>query len=168
MDSFAMPLIRPATSADTAMLSAFACKVFVENFGMLYDEADMNEHLQKTCSSDYFQSRLGTDHILLAVADDTIIGYAKLGEVGLPGEYESGAKEIHRFYIDAAFHGTGISHALMKEVLAALVSAPAIYLGVWEHNHRAQRFYKSYGFTEIGEYPYHVGKTTDRELIFKR
>ena len=56
-----------------------------------------------------------------------------------------------------------LSHPLMN-------CAENIYLGVWEHNLGAQRFYKSYGFNEVGEYLFEVesGTPADRELIMLR
>jgi ribosomal protein S18 acetylase RimI-like enzyme len=45
--------------------------------------------------------------------------------------------------------------------------ASAIYLSVWEENHRAQRFYRRHGFAHHGEWKFMVGKTADRDFIWR-
>lgn len=41
-------------------------------------------------------------------------------------------------------------------------------MGVWSGNHKAQRFYRAYGFDKVGEYGFPVGAWTDHEFIFRR
>lgn len=40
-----------------------------------------------------------------------------------------------------------------------------LYVGVWSQNLGAQRFYRRYGFHQVGEYGFRVGETVDREFI---
>ncbi|KAI9359921.1 acyl-CoA N-acyltransferase [Zopfochytrium polystomum] len=85
--------------------------------------------------------------------------------------------EVKRLYVDQAFHGSGAGRALMdclmrevKEACAAAKQAgmgtPTVWLGVWEGNARAQRFYEKYGFREDGEHVFMVGEVRDRDLLF--
>jgi len=45
--------------------------------------------------------------------------------------------------------------------------ATALYLGVWENNARAQRFYRRFGFEHVGEHAFMVGGTRDRDYIWR-
>ena len=42
-----------------------------------------------------------------------------------------------------------------------------LWLGVWEHNPRAQAFYRKQGFVDVGSTTFHVGtdRQTDRVLV---
>ena len=43
-----------------------------------------------------------------------------------------------------------------------------LWVGVWEENFGAQRFYARYGCRKVGEYDFIVGDTHDREFILRR
>ncbi len=43
-----------------------------------------------------------------------------------------------------------------------------IWLGVWEHNPRAQAFYKRHGFKVVGEHHFQTGDVTDTDLIMEK
>lgn len=163
-------VIRTATTEDAAAIGDFAARVFTENFGHLYQPEDLAAHLVNTCSAAYFEDSMVHDIILLACDGTRIAGYSKIGAVALPlQDAAEQAGEIHRLYIDAPYQGQGLGHQLMQAVLAQpFLRHSAIYLGVWEHNHRAQAMYRRYGFIPVGEYPYYVGQHADREIIMKR
>ncbi len=161
--------IEKAQPKHLPQLAVFAAENFSKNFGHLYKPEALAEHLLKTCSIAFFDKSLaGGEHISVALDGDIIVGYVKAGYLGLPvGTPELGSKELQRLYVGEAYQGKKIAHPLMKTALAALGPCP-IYVGVWENNHRAQRFYAKYGFAPFSEYLYIVGDTADRELILRR
>jgi diamine N-acetyltransferase len=67
--------------------------------------------------------------------------------------------ELVRFYLIQSAIGSGAAAHLMRATLemARLLAHDTIYLGVWEHNHRAKKFYLKWGFTHIGEHVFPVG-----------
>jgi ribosomal protein S18 acetylase RimI-like enzyme len=157
-----------ASIDDVQALSALARQTFIETFGYLYTAENLYQHLDKTCSTDFFMSSLKQDHIITARDGDLIIGYAKFGGLGLPvNNPQRDATEIHRLYVTQPYQARGVGAALMEEVMRhdRIQSSPAIYLGVWENNIKAQRFYSRYGFSAVGEYMYPVGTQLDREII---
>ena len=163
-------VIRAATEADAQKLSSFAADAFSRTFGHLYDPAELQKHLHETRSAQAFRRYLNQDEILLAVNGAELVGYIKYGPVSLPIECEATAIEIHHLYVSHTAQGRGIGRTIMDAVLAkpSLLSAAAIYLGVWENNLRARAFYESYGFEKVGEYTYYVGHHADREHILRR
>ena len=46
--------------------------------------------------------------------------------------------------------------------------AKAIWLGVWERNPRAIRFYAKYGFTPVGEQPFVLGTDPQHDQVMVR
>lgn len=163
--------IRSAEKNDIQALSALAISTFTDSFGSIYSAQDVSFHLEKTCSPSYFSQAIEKDYILVMEENGQLIGYLKYGAVGLPLKNIADSDiELHRIYVDASYHGKGVGRELMQAFLSKpeAQSAPHIYLGVWEKNTRAQRFYQHYGFEVVGGYDYYVGRHIDREWIMVR
>ena len=52
--------------------------------------------------------------------------------------------------------------------LAHLKGARTMWLGVWERNERAIAFYLKWGFREVGDHRFLVGRDDMRDLILER
>ncbi|MBV9496282.1 MAG: GNAT family N-acetyltransferase [Acidobacteria bacterium] len=80
--------------------------------------------------------------------------------------------ELARFYVDRGFHGRGIAQQLMEAVRNAArnLGGETLWLGVWEHNPRAIRFYEKCGFEDVGSHGFFVGSDlqTDRVMVDRR
>ena len=49
-------------------------------------------------------------------------------------------------------------HLIMKAIeLAEEAEKETVWLGVWEHNHPAQKFYQSLGFVKTDEHDFYMG-----------
>ena len=112
-------------------------------------------------------TRSGRTIATLVVEDgDALIGFAQLR--GSAAEY--GDVELARFYVDRTQHGRGVAQALMNAVMDAAreLGGASLWLGVWEHNPRAIRFYEKCGFRDIGSQPFLLGNDlqTDRVMTF--
>jgi len=79
------------------------------------------------------------------------------------------AIELRRFYIEGRWHGRGLAPALMEHVLRAAVArgAAVLWLGVWERNARAIRFYRKCRFLDVGSQVFVLGADpqTDRVML---
>ena len=163
--------IMPATPDDAEAISRVAVQGFTDTFGHLYTTENLQYHLEKSCSPAYFSQAIAEgDCILLARVKGQMAGYIKAGKLELPVEHAGRAYELHRLYVLEAYQGQAVGKALMDAMLLypPFKNAEALYLGVWENNHKAQMFYARYGFAPVGEYTYYVGSHADRELILKR
>ena len=163
---------RDAASTDAAALAAFARDSFVDTFGHLYPPEDLASFIAEKYDAEVVRAEItgGETHWRLALQDDAIVGYSKIGgEFDLAIAHEPGAIELHRLYVHVRVKGTGVAQNLMDEAMdwARTQGAPALYLSVWENNHRAQSFYKSYGFEHVGEHGFMVGRQRDRDFIWR-
>lgn len=163
---------RDAGPDDADLLAAFWRERFSETFGATYDPADLAAYLAATYSpaqqwAELLNPALATR--LAIGADGGLLGALLMGPLALPVSAPPGALELKRLYVVEAAKGAGIAARLMDWALthAKACAARAIYLGVWRHNERAQRFYSRYGFVKIGEYQFPVGKTIDEEDILR-
>jgi ribosomal protein S18 acetylase RimI-like enzyme len=164
-------LYRDATTDDAEALAAFARASFIDTFGHLYPPQDLADFLAASHTPALYvgYARDPSLHLRVATQGGAIVGYSKTGDVELEVEDATQSRELHRLYVDASVKGAGVAKTLMDELLAwtRAQGAAALYLGVWENNHRAQAFYKRYGFEHIGEHDFMVGQTRDRDFIWR-
>lgn len=162
---------RDATPDDAGALAAFARASFIDTFGHLYPPQDLTDFLEASHTPALYAgyARDPSLHLRVATQNGEIVGYSKTGAVELHVDDAARCRELHRLYVDVSVKGAGVAKALMDELLAWSrgEGAAALYLGVWENNHRAQAFYKRYGFAHIGEHDFMVGHTRDRDFIWR-
>lgn len=108
---------------------------------------------------------------LIAEVAGAPAGYAKLQE-GAPPECISDpqAIELSRLYVEPQHLGSGVGPALMQGCLAEARQRGhrTVYLGVWEHNHRAQAFYRKWGFEKVGEHIFMMGNEAQTDWWMER
>ena len=146
-------------------------ETFVGEFGIAYVPAELDVFLNDKHGPAAMARYLADPTVAIWVCeiDGRLAGYALCGKMSLPHpEAQPHDGELHRLYVDKAFHGQGAAAALMDAAMAWMADRPAQWLGVWFGNIRAQKFYARYGFEKAGEYDYIVGSTTDHEFIFRR
>ena len=161
---------RDARAEDAGAIAEFAARTFVDTFGHLYPREDLSSFLAAKFGA-LIQAREIADpgvRYRLAFGDGAIVGYCMMGDVDMEVDAANGL-ELHRLYVDKHMKGSGVAQTLMDDCLAWARSRGArrLYLSVWEHNHRAQAFYKSYGFEHVGEHKFMVGATADRDFIWR-
>jgi ribosomal protein S18 acetylase RimI-like enzyme len=153
--------IRHATPSDAAALAEIAARTFRDAFAAQNRAEDMDEYVGKTYGEAQQRRELEDpkNAALVVDRDGVLIGFAQLRRDG-------DSVEIARFYVDRTHHGAGIAQDLMKRVIdtARELGAQTLWLGVWEHNPRAIRFYEKCGFVDIGSHPFLIGSDlqTDR------
>lgn len=167
------PVIRRAGSADAQTVSAIGVETFIETFGHLYPQSDLQTYLREAYNLERTRADLAdpAKATWLVEKDGQTVGYALAGPCGLPhGEVTAACGELKRIYLLKAHQSGGLGARLFAEVMAWLqAQGPrTVWLGVWSENHGAQRFYERHGFAKAGEYEFHVGSTVDLEYIYKR
>lgn len=172
--------IRPAAPADAARLSAFAARAFAETFGADNTPEDMALYLAETFAPERQAREIAEAEGLVLLAEvpgegargaSELAGYAHLVEGPAPAAVASPAPiELSRLYVAPAWHGRGVAAALMDAALAAARArgARTLWLGVWERNPRAARFYEKYGFRRVGEHAFVLGRDVQTDWIMAR
>lgn len=164
--------IRPATLHDAAALSALGERTFREAFSDSNTASDMDAYCAAAFSAD-IQARELQDlatTTLVVEHGHHLIAYAQLVNKGHDAVVAERPVELKRFYVDKAFHGTALAPELMRasEEQAKAIGADVVWLGVWERNPRAIRFYQKNGFDQVGEHIFTVGADPQRDLVMSR
>jgi ribosomal protein S18 acetylase RimI-like enzyme len=78
--------------------------------------------------------------------------------------------EIQRLYVHMAHQGKGVADQLMRHALAEAkrLGKEWIWLGVWEKNSRAQRFYERWGFEKFSEHVFWMGDDPQTDWLLKK
>ena len=166
-------LIRTAVPADARVLADLARRTFLEAFGPLYDPADMAAFLEGAYGEARQRAELEDPRwvTLLAERDGEPLGFAQLilGREAPDGPCP-GPVELNRIYLLRAAQGAGLGDALMAAVVAAAREGGGrnLWLGVWEHNAKAQAFYRRWGFVRTGEHVFRIGRQVDTDHILVR
>jgi len=167
------PAIRRAHAGDAAPLAALAERTFRATFAPHNTDANMALHCARTYGAAIQAAEIADPARATVVADDggTLVGYAQLrhGSATACLVAERPA-EIQRIYVDAAWQGRGLAQALMDAMLAQARErgADRVWLGVWEHNPRARRFYAKCGFALAGDHAFVLGDEVQRDLVMMR
>ena len=167
-------MIRPAAPDDAEALAEFAERTFRVAFEADNRPDDMDAYCAVAFAPDMMRGHLSHPSVttLVMVTEQGIIAaYAQLRPEG-PGH---GADlpapiELWRFYVDKVHHGRGIAHQLMHAVLDAAQQrgAGTLWLGVWEHNTRAQAFYGKFGFVGVGSHRFVLGTDVQTDRLMAR
>jgi GNAT superfamily N-acetyltransferase len=165
--------IRAATLADASPLAALAEATFRAAFSASNSAADMDAYCASAFGGHIQTHELADADTTTLVAEngEGFIAYAQLVVRRAPVAVDAKRPiELKRFYVAAPFQGSHLAPALMDRVVevAATGGCDLLWLGVWEHNPRAARFYSKCGFHEAGEQVFFVGADRQRDLIMLR
>ena len=170
-------MIRPATREDLPVLQALSVDTFCETFGHLYDPDDLRAYLGEAYSEAAFTALLDDPaHRFLLGEEEidgatTVVGYVLAGPCDLEHEQvRPGDGEVKRLYLRRTHQGGGRGSALMTAAMQWLLAQGprVLWLGVWENNFGAQRFYQRFGFEEVGDHVFLIGGHEDRDLVYRR
>ena len=166
--------VRPGRPSDAAPLSAFAARIFHESFAAENNPDDMAAYMAIAFSPAQQERELAdpANSYLIAESDGVMVGYTliKPGDDAPECVTVRPSAEITRFYVDRPWHGAGVARLLMDAAVedARRRGARGIWLGVWEHNVRAVRFYAKSGFRDVGSHVFVLGSDIQSDRIMWR
>lgn len=164
------PVLRDATLTDAPLLVKIGTETFTDTFGHLYHPDDLAAFIGRFTVAAWEEELSNPRyHVVLAMAGDEAVGYAKLGPPSLPFEPTGVAIELRQFYLRKEVQGTGLAATLMEHMLAKAraTGADELFLSVFVDNHRARRFYERYGFERVGTYDFMVGNHRDEDDVMR-
>jgi len=167
--------IRRGIVEDAETLAPLAVKIFNDAFAgnPLNKPEDMHAYIAESLSPEQFKKELADAETIFFIAEigGAMIGYAKLHEHSTEDcVSDENPIELQRLYVDQSFHGKGIAGKLMNECFdaAARKNYRTMWLGVWEHNYRAQKFYEKLGFARVGEHIFQLGSDAQIDWVMER
>ncbi|MCJ8209547.1 GNAT family N-acetyltransferase [Mucilaginibacter sp. RS28] len=166
-------LIRRATAEDVDVLLSFSKDVFFTAFAHQNTAEDMALYAAKTFNRDGLLAELSNNHsqFYFAYYKNALAGYLKLNFNFAQTEFrEDTGMEVERLYVHSNFQNLKIGQALFNLAIdtGRRLKKAYIWLGVWERNVNAIRFYERNGFTKIGEHDFMLGNDRQTDWLMKK
>lgn len=164
--------IRKINIDDLEALRNLSNQTFKETFEEVNTEEDMQKYLDENLSIEKLKTELENPNSEFYIAEnnDEILGYLKLNFKDAQTEkLEENHFEIERIYVLKAFLGQKIGQILFDKAIeiGREKNLEYVWLGVWEENHRAIRFYEKNGFEIFGKHDFVLGKDVQTDLLMK-
>jgi ribosomal protein S18 acetylase RimI-like enzyme len=180
-------IVRRGQAEDAALLAELGARTFSETFAADNTAADMAAYLAAAFSPAQQAAELADPASVFFIAervfqnDESLVhsgdvnkvalGYAVLRAGDVPPEV-TGDKpiELVRLYVSRESLGSGVGAALLQASIdeAKQKGYETLWLGVWEHNHRAQAFYRKWNFHAVGTHVFQLGEDPQTDILMQR
>lgn len=166
-------ILRRVQQHELFALQDIARKTFFESFSAFNTKEDMQCYLDETLSLKKLEAEFRNEHsrFYFALHGGTIAAYLKLNFAEAQNEmHNENAIEIERIYVLEEFQRNKIGQALLDMTLqiAKAENKDVLWLGVWEKNTKAIRFYLKNGFTAFGSHVFILGSDAQNDILMKR
>lgn len=164
--------ITPVLKTDLPTLLQLSKSTFIAAFAAENSTEDMDLYLAKKMNLPQLTAEFETSgsRFFFAWFDNNIVGYLKLN-TGLAQNETllEKALEIERIYIIAGHQGKKFGQQLLDYAigLAKADKLTYVWLGVWEHNIHAMRFYTRNGFRQFAQHDFMLGNDQQTDVLMK-
>lgn len=165
--------IRQCGTGDAAMLCDLCERTFRSAFAAQNSADDMDAYVSENFTIERVAEELGTEGSIFftAFAGEEPAAWLKLnfGSAQTEPDYPDSV-EVQRIYVLEKFQRCGIGRTLMElaERIGRERGAKRIWLGVWECNTEALKFYGRMGFEKTGSHIYMLGSEAQNDFIMTR
>ena len=164
--------IRKGLPGDLMLLQRIGRDAFADTFSAYNTEDDMKLYLDKNYATEKISAELNDPdgQFLLVFDGDVCAGYARLKKGNNPDGVNGKAIEIERLYAVKQYIGKEVGKKLMQACIdyAVAHNFETVWLGVWEKNERAIRFYEKNGFRKFGEHVFMLGLDPQNDWLMKK
>ena len=163
--------MRRITPEDVPALSFISKETFYDTFTGTCTSEDMEDFLEKYYNEKTLFDEISNSGIefYFGEAGGTPVGYLSFKEE--ISEFEEinkrKALELKRFYVSKKYHGKGIAQKMISFFIDRAIHerCEAVFLGVWEFNYRAQKFYSKHGFNLTDhKHDFPIGNTPQMDV----
>ncbi len=160
------------TSSDLEQLITISRETFEAAFKEANDPTDFQNYMDFAFDRDKLLSELKIEKskFYFVKEKEELVGYFKVNE----GEAQTDVKdfdsfELERIYVVESHQGRKIGATMLQNVLelAKKEGKQYVWLGVWEENTAAIRFYQRFGFKKFDTHPYYIGKDRQTDWLMR-
>lgn len=164
--------IRNVNIQDIEKLKGIGKRTFTETFSSDNSEENITEYLDNGFSTEKLKTELidKNAEFYFAELKGRVIGYLKVNS----GQSQTEIKdknylEIERIYVLKEYHGKKVGQLLYEKAIkiAKSKNAEYVWLGVWEKNPRAIKFYEKNGFVPFDKHIFKLGNDKQTDIMMK-
>lgn len=158
--------------ADLLELQDISRQTFFDAFSEVNTKEDMNQYLDMNLSLEQLTKELSnpSTSFYFAKSNNEILAYLKLNEAEAQTEKRDvPSMEIERIYVRKEFQNRGVGQFLLDKSIqiTKYKKLKLIWLGVWEHNLKAIKFYEKNGFHFFGKHSFFLGEDEQTDLLME-
>jgi diamine N-acetyltransferase len=166
-------IIRFAEFKDAELIADISRRTFYETFASQNTKENMDKFMNETFSKEALMKEVTTpgNIFLLAYDGEEPVGYVRMRQNNNPAELGNiDVIEIARIYATANSIGKGVGKALMQKCIEIAMEkkVAAIWLGVFQANHRAIDFYTKWGFEKFSTHVFMLGDDPQMDWLMKK
>ncbi|HAD11829.1 MAG TPA: GNAT family N-acetyltransferase [Saprospirales bacterium] len=157
---------------DIRILQKIGRETFYESFAAVNTPENMQHYLDESFSEAALTEELSNPEMayFFALIDKEPVGYLKLNFGAAQTDIQDDTSvEIQRIYVRKEFQGQKIGQFLFEHAVAIARQRGAeyIWLGVWDGNPNAIRFYERNGFVTFGQHEFMLGDDRQRDWLMR-
>jgi len=166
-------VITKADIEDLATILQIAKETFFETFAPHNSQEDMEQYARDKLTLGKLQGELLNPDSQFYIVSDAgrAVGYLKVNFGSAQTELlDEASMEIERIYVKSEYHGKKLGQLLYDKALevAAGSGVTYIWLGVWEENAKATRFYEKNGFVAFDKHVFRMGTEEQTDIMMKK
>ncbi|MEB2777256.1 GNAT family N-acetyltransferase [Algoriphagus sp. D3-2-R+10] len=165
-------LIRKANFADLNSLVEMARISFVEAFSERNKIENVNSYLEEAFTEEQFAEEMESPAsvFFLLEVDGELAGYSKVNFVPAQTDLnDNSSLEVARLYLLEKYIGLGLGKILLNHTInfAKLNRKKYLWLGVWEKNNRAIKFYEKNGLSIFSSHAFPFGDEIQTDFLMR-
>ena len=167
-----VPELRKATHSDLPELLALARTSFLQAFTAGNKPENVQAYLAEAFTEDKLTKEMQepASTFILASLGGKLVGYTKLNLAAAQADVQDPTSvEVARLYTLEEVWGKGMGQLLLDAGInfARQEGKTWLWLGVWEHNARAIRFYEKNGLRIFGSHPFPFGDEIQNDWLMR-
>ncbi|HRI78987.1 MAG TPA: GNAT family N-acetyltransferase [Cyclobacteriaceae bacterium] len=164
--------IRSATFSEIPELRRIAIETQIDTFGEANTRENMDEFIAVNYNLPQLQKEWSEAGSLYTMAweGEKAAGFSRL-RLSQEANHLLGSNtiELQRLYVTKEFQGRKVGALLMQHAIdySRGKGFDWLWLGVWEHNIKAQQFYSKWGFSRFSEHTFYMGQDAQTDWLLK-
>lgn len=165
-------LIEKCTLKDIEEIKYICEKTFYETFADENTKEDMENYLKENFSNNQLTSEIENDgsRFYIVKNNEDIVAYMKVNfDTAQTEAGYNNTLEVQRIYVLQEYKGKHIGKQLIQRAIeiGKENNLDYIWLGVWEYNINAIRFYEKQGFKKFDTHIFKLGNDEQTDILMK-
>jgi ribosomal protein S18 acetylase RimI-like enzyme len=153
-------------------LIRISIKTFNEAFASKNTEESMHGYMKDAFNHQQLEIELNNpdSSFYFAYSENELIGFFKMNYGTAQVEsFQEKTVELGRLYVLKEYQNKKFGEQMLQKAIELGKEAEAVYiwLGVWERNPEAIRFYERHEFKHFGQHPFFMGTEEQTDLLYR-
>lgn len=160
------------TLADLDQLIQLSKLTFTKAFEKDNNPIDFQNYIERAFAKKTLKREItNTDtQFFFVQSEENVVAYFKLNVGRAQTDLKlNDSMELERIYVLPEYQGAGLGERILSKVkeIALQQHKTMLWLGVWEKNERAIRFYQRQGFNKFATHPYFIGQDEQTDWLMR-